>query len=358
MTGTQTTPAGFDEAFERFRAGDFDSARELLRRCVADAPAHVGSLVGLAVCERQLGALHEAESLLRQAVEYDGTHVQARYMLGKVLAEQGRTDEAVEQWRRTLSIDPAHAGAAQELAGHDGPPTAQIVMTSPDATPKGTLAETVDDPEAPLDALRAGALLFQGHRRVLSHRRFWLGVPIAALGLLLLRWARRIDDAAPGSKVVIVIGPAGPQRQVDDTVRTLARIAADIVRYLGWTAMIVGVLAVAAAFVNAALSNYVIRERRIEITEGVFRRVRRIIWLYRIHDVRVVQNLPMLLSGTARLTIHHEDPAGNPATRVGWWLRPAASITGVASTAQMIRLMEDIQRRSIVERRAMKKAFI
>jgi Flp pilus assembly protein TadD len=52
---------------------------------------------------------------LRKAVELAGDNAKIREHLGDVLAELGRGDEAAEQYRKALEIDPEAQGVREKL---------------------------------------------------------------------------------------------------------------------------------------------------------------------------------------------------------------------------------------------------
>jgi predicted O-linked N-acetylglucosamine transferase (SPINDLY family) len=63
-----------------------------------------------AIEHHRRGALAEAESLYRQVLAKDAEHATASHLLGAVLLQQGRDDEAVRAIRRAVARVPGHAG--------------------------------------------------------------------------------------------------------------------------------------------------------------------------------------------------------------------------------------------------------
>ncbi len=60
--------------------------------------------------------LEETEAQSRRTLELDPAYAPAYYNLGVVLAEQGKTDEAIRQWRKALEIDPDCVEVHEHLA--------------------------------------------------------------------------------------------------------------------------------------------------------------------------------------------------------------------------------------------------
>jgi tetratricopeptide (TPR) repeat protein len=63
-----------------------------------------------------MGQPNEAETLLREALQYDPDLSQARYHLGRALEKEGRETEAIEEYRTAIARDMASADACYSLA--------------------------------------------------------------------------------------------------------------------------------------------------------------------------------------------------------------------------------------------------
>jgi tetratricopeptide (TPR) repeat protein len=61
------------------------------------------------------GQLRDAEQCYRRALESDGSHAEAHYLLGAVLAQQGQLDEAIASFERALLLRPDSAEIAENL---------------------------------------------------------------------------------------------------------------------------------------------------------------------------------------------------------------------------------------------------
>jgi tetratricopeptide (TPR) repeat protein len=131
------------------QAGDVPAALEALRRCVsldpglAEAHALAGDLlVGTGQREEAVSAYErasraspgttlgrlcaaralvlrerpqEAEAWLRQLIARDGSCAEAHLMLGQILSDAGRFDEASASFERTLALDPSNGAAYHGL---------------------------------------------------------------------------------------------------------------------------------------------------------------------------------------------------------------------------------------------------
>src|SRR5205823_2434674 len=61
--------------------------------------------------------LDEAETWIARALQRDRLHAPAHYLNGLILMEQGRLDEAVDAFRRSVYLDPDFALGNFALAG-------------------------------------------------------------------------------------------------------------------------------------------------------------------------------------------------------------------------------------------------
>jgi Tfp pilus assembly protein PilF len=369
-TTTQQQPARYLESLSLFKAGEFTAARDVLEQCVQEQPEHIPSLVGLAASMLKLGDQPQAEATMRRVLALDPANIEAHLGLGRLAANRGQRDEAADHLRQILAIDPDHAQARRRLAALTSPARPQTHADKEVADVPATLSSALDAQDASVDAVRPGRVILQRRRRLASFRRLWLGIAALGGGLGLIAWAHRVAAVpAPAAATVPLPGPItplpgpygsvpSPSSIVGDLTHQATMSAALLGRLFGWTLLLIGILGIAGALVNAALAQYVVREHRLEITEGFLMRVRRIIWFYRVQDVRLVQDPVLMLAGTARLTIHVEETQPVQYGKPRWWQLRRATITGLGSTAEMTRLMELLHRRAMHERRGMKKTFI
>jgi tetratricopeptide (TPR) repeat protein len=322
----------YGKATALFGAGRFAEVRAALERCVAADPEHVGASFGLGACREALGDLDEAEALYRRTLQLDGTHLNASLHLARLLQRRGRAAEADEAFARVLALSPGHPEATAHQAQRAAPVPAQPQPAAA-APARSTLAADLDDGADQLAGAMAGKVLHSGRRRLLSHRRFWLGV----VTLLLLPALAAVERSVTSS-------PPSGSSTVDDVVRT----ADGVLTALQVTVVVVAGLLVLAAALSSALTHYTVRERRIDIHRGVLFRSRRPVWLYDVNDIEFEQSPVLMLAGTAKVTLHVDEPNQK---------RRPPVVVGFGSASFLHRLVEELQPRILRERRAMKKQF-
>ena len=350
---TAQTPTRYAEALKLFQGGRLTEAQTALEECVREAPQHVGAQFGLAVCVEKLGDSVRAEELYRSVLALDPRHLNAHVHLGQLLQRQGRLDEAVTLLRAATSIDPGSAAARRALesvlaapqqAGASQPGESTRVLPTQGAPssngtgPVGvsTLAAALDS-DAREQIPMAGSLVTTGHRRLMSHRRAWLGLVLLAVIPLLGLATRRLNDQVMDGNVSA--STVSAVRAFDDFA-----VAAQYV---------LGVLAVAflgAALISSWRTTYTVRERRIEIAKGVLFRNERSVWLYDINDIQFAQSPLLLLAGTGKLTLMVDESNASSKT--------APTIIGFRGAGFMRQLGEELQPMVLRERRAMKKQFV
>jgi tetratricopeptide (TPR) repeat protein len=97
-----------DEAIAHYR-----EAIRLNRQAPAKSP---WPPTNLGILLRERGALDEAASLFREALQYDNDFANAHYQLGILFDQQGRMDDAVGELGRAAAIDPMNADTHYVLA--------------------------------------------------------------------------------------------------------------------------------------------------------------------------------------------------------------------------------------------------
>jgi tetratricopeptide (TPR) repeat protein len=115
------------------RLGESDAAVEAYRKAVAQRHGNYSRAQhNLGVVLTRLGRWEEAEESLTAALRQESyTYAGASYSLGRLHALRGEAGLAIEEWRRTLRIEPGHAGAAVALAralAEDGDPARALAV--------------------------------------------------------------------------------------------------------------------------------------------------------------------------------------------------------------------------------------
>jgi tetratricopeptide (TPR) repeat protein len=112
-------PPGFYNAGNALaRLGDFDDAIRAYRKAIDQRKGQYSrALNNLGVILLRQGRWDEAYDALLSALKFESFHyAEASYNLGRLYSARGETDLAIREWRRTLTIDPEHSAAAQELS--------------------------------------------------------------------------------------------------------------------------------------------------------------------------------------------------------------------------------------------------
>lgn len=115
------------------RLGESETAIEAYRKAVAQRHGNYSRAQhNLGVVLMRLGRWEEAEEALTSALKQENyTYAEASYSLGRLHALRGEAGLAIAEWRRTLSIEPTHAGAAVALSralAEDGDPQAALAV--------------------------------------------------------------------------------------------------------------------------------------------------------------------------------------------------------------------------------------
>lgn len=101
----QRSAAKLSRARDWHGTGRFDDAAREYEAVLADEPEHAQALHLYGVLQYQRGATTEAESFLRRSISVE-PHPRAHSDLGAILADSGRTDDALTQFNAALRIDP------------------------------------------------------------------------------------------------------------------------------------------------------------------------------------------------------------------------------------------------------------
>jgi len=107
--------ANYNLGFDYLSLGRYRDALPYLQK--AAEPRFPGSqqFGYLAVAQWKVGQLSAAEASMREALRRDPNGPNYHYLLGLILADEGRNAEAQEQFRAELAINPNHSGAREKL---------------------------------------------------------------------------------------------------------------------------------------------------------------------------------------------------------------------------------------------------
>jgi membrane protein YdbS with pleckstrin-like domain len=198
---------------------------------------------------------------------------------------------------------------------------------------KPSLAQDLDS-DVPVDADRLpGNLIRRGHRRLLSHKRLYIGA-IALLVAIAAAKTNSAASAAYGSPAPLSAALRGSQ---------LASLGLAVCCILG-------------AFLSQALTHYEVYERRVDISRGVLFRKRQMVWLYDVLDIELFQTPILMLSGTGTLIFQLDHQAPSPLLPRRKSSLPQLRAFG--SLSQLRDLQKELLAAAEVERRSMKKGWI
>ena len=312
MTAATDTAGAYQRALAHFKAGEYDTALELLQRLALRQPDDQHTLYGIAMCLTRLSRWDEAERLL---AELAASHPDQQQYAAELSAVRAR-----------LRPPPPHAAPDLTRLGNE-----------PGGGSSGTLAALLERDAAVEWGLSdfTGDHLLTRHRLLLSHRRLWLGVG-AMVVLPLLGW---VEGTVRDMSALLPDGLRGP--------------AADAIGVLQGAAVLVLVTAlglVLSAVLSSRLTTYVVWAHRIDVTTGVVFRRHRTIWLFKLLDVQLTQDPVLLLAGSASLRLYVAE--STPTTR-----RPP-QVVGLGPASTRRRLQELLLFLGAPERRGMKKQFI
>jgi tetratricopeptide (TPR) repeat protein len=114
--GSSRISSEYQRALALVESGRPNMARPLLAEHVRIDPDNIEARYLLGVCEKAAGDLDLAEATFRKVIARMPTHHQALYGLGLVLESKGNIAEAVELWKKALSIKPNFDYAARKLS--------------------------------------------------------------------------------------------------------------------------------------------------------------------------------------------------------------------------------------------------
>ncbi len=220
-------PQNFYNAGNAFaRLGDNEGAIQAYRKAIEQRKDHYSrALNNLGVVLLRTGRWDEAYEALASALKLEGfRYAEASYNLGRLYAARGENDLAVREWRRVLTLDPQHTGAADALAhiGDEGrvtevadKPAPQPRLNDQKAAAKVATNNSVSPKTLVLDPVsfdllqRARSLTEKGktieavdnYRRLLSREGGYFAPANLELSLVYLT-SKRYDEAISNLQMV------------------------------------------------------------------------------------------------------------------------------------------------------------
>lgn len=146
--GKRSLPA-FDKGIHAIRQGDYAAASEHFAEGLAVDPENARARVSYARALYLSGQAGQAGDELNQAIEAEPNLVLANFLRGVLHQEQGDEERARRHYRRTLGLNPGHAGALFYLANLD------FSNGSYDTAARGYTAALAADTEIPPARLMA-----------------------------------------------------------------------------------------------------------------------------------------------------------------------------------------------------------
>jgi tetratricopeptide (TPR) repeat protein len=104
-----TSEQMLQQATDRHRAGDLDSARRLYAQVLTESPGHVAALYRSGLLELQDRRPEAALLLIEQAVRADPDEPRHHFGLGQVLQALQRWDGAAAAYERVVQLDSRSA---------------------------------------------------------------------------------------------------------------------------------------------------------------------------------------------------------------------------------------------------------
>lgn len=97
--------------------GQFEEARECLRRAITVEPTHVDAHLQLATSHKNLGDVDDAKHEYEHTLSLDPKFAPAHFGLGQVMEDMGDPAAAAGAYRSALKLDPSYSEALANLLG-------------------------------------------------------------------------------------------------------------------------------------------------------------------------------------------------------------------------------------------------
>lgn len=103
-----------DQAFDLLEANQIEQAIAKTDEIITENPDSVSALAGKATLLMDIGRLEQAEQLLQKALAIEPNFARGRELLGVIRAQQGKSEEAVREFRR--AAETYHPNVANRIA--------------------------------------------------------------------------------------------------------------------------------------------------------------------------------------------------------------------------------------------------
>lgn len=300
---------------------DLPSASRLFTSMLASANSAANGHYGLGLVSLQRGDLDVAEKHMLTAMAAGARADNTNYYLGVINERRGQHDLAIAFYRKALSTNPKHAGAAKRLptlAGQDGADAGDEDGTP---TPTGSQASQPQPPKPPSPHLRsrlsedrsnasqAAEQLVQKLEGTV-HPKALLAIDggfVAALRAVVKSFAVAwfvgiLSFAASATPLFNVFSP-----------RTLLWALLGLATAFF---VLVPLTRFGVLMLDVSRRSYCFRDGRLVVTVGAFRRQSISIELFRVTEVAVTSGVFGQLMGGATLTLTAMDMRTGPALQV------------------------------------------
>lgn len=313
----------YNKGLSLFRSGAIREAFPYLLEAAGSEPDNKEAAFLLGVCSFRMKEFERAEDLFRSVIALDNQHYRAHYYLGLSLERQGRTKDAITQYKFTLIIKPGFREAEAKIHQFGNTP----VLTSVDNGGEALAAQVdgIKQPRPPGEQeLGPGALLYTVNRRRTSFFRY----VISTLMILALCFVA----------VILVQKSGRPPNDTDELGHLLLVIAAVIFLFV-----------LADMVLRPRYTTLSVYESRLDLASGILFRKQRSIWLYEIVGVSFSRGPWLFLTNSGQINVE---------TGGGVTPRSTDKLVGYGNKKFMELLWHEIRDAVLVERRSMKRFFI
>lgn len=295
---------------EKLKKGLIAEAEAMFVSLLEERPSDSEARFGLGLSQFRLKAFARSQATFSALTTAEPNHYLGWYYLGLSQERLGDHAEAIKAFRRSLTINPSFAKAAEKLSA------LQSDRPESDPASRVPVAKAIDqglgDAASSLGRLSPGELRIDTHRRVSSFTGMWSLLFLSVLWCGYLYW----QDAGLQSEIFLI------------------SVAVVVLLFLGLS-------------MRSRATVYRIYEGRIDVQKGVLFRKSDTVWMYDIEDVQYKQSPLESLTRNATITVDtaRGATAGKPER---------ITLRGIDNASAVRELWEWIRDRAVVERRAMK----